>query len=59
MLSTKTSPPSITLNPSSISNVVVLPAPFGPNKPNISPVLMDKSMLFTAGNVSPDFSGHG
>ena len=34
--------------------VVVFPAPFGPNNPNISPSLMFKSKLSTAVNL-PNF----
>ena len=38
----------------SISIVVVLPAPFGPSKPNISPVFSSKEILSTAVK-SPNF----
>ena len=34
--------------PHSMRKVVVLPAPFGPSKPNISPRLTAKEVLFTA-----------
>ena len=40
--------------PQSIFIVVVLPAPFGPRKPNISPRLTSKLIRFTATNA-PNF----
>ena len=52
-------PSSKLFKPSSISSVVVLPAPFGPSKPNISPSSIFKLTSFTAKKVSPDFSGLG
>ena len=39
----------------SIESVVVLPAPFGPNNPNISPSLILRLRLFTAVNLSNFF----
>src|SRR4051812_43200867 len=45
---TDTSPPSGSRSPSRISTVVVLPAPFGPSRPKISPLATSKSMPATA-----------
>src|SRR3954453_4829371 len=41
-------PPSGSRSPSRISTVVVLPAPFGPSSPKISPLATSKSMPATA-----------
>ena len=41
-------PPSMSFSPSSISSVVVLPAPFGPRMPKISPVSMRRETPSTA-----------
>src|SRR5688572_13032174 len=43
-------PPLGASSPVSILMVVVLPAPFGPRKPKISPVLTSKLTAFTAVN---------
>src|SRR5262249_13588412 len=44
-------PPSGTMRVDSIRRVVVLPAPFGPRKPKISPPATDRSMPRTASTV--------
>jgi len=41
-------PALISLRPSSIRMVVVLPAPFGPSRPKISPAATLNVALFTA-----------
>ena len=46
------SPASGRVNPSIISSVVVLPAPFGPRIPNVSPGATSKETPSTA-TVSP------
>ena len=50
-------PSSISLRPSSISRVVVLPAPLGPSIPKISPELIDKETPSTALKILDLFSG--
>ena len=45
------------VRPSIISKVVVLPAPFGPNKPKISFGLISREMPLTAAKVSRGFQG--
>src|SRR5580704_4556025 len=52
---TETTPPLRGRNPSRISTVVVLPAPFGPSRPNTSPGWISKSMPFTACTSPYDF----
>src|SRR5690606_23611084 len=46
--STSTAPASGSISPSRISIVVVLPAPFGPSRPNRSPVCTSRSRPATA-----------
>ena len=46
--STSTDPPLVSVRPSIIRMVVVLPAPFGPSSPKISPCRISKSMESTA-----------
>jgi hypothetical protein len=46
--STLTLPDEMSVRPSIIRMVVVLPAPLGPSRPNTSPLAMLKEMLSTA-----------